>query len=99
MPRIEVLRTTRAAPDGITVRRYRAGEIHELPDHLARVFLREGWGRPARGLAGGARDEATRGLAGGARDGKSSLQEPATEPGPRRKRRRRRKRTPRNATS
>ncbi len=43
--RILVTKTTRAAPDGVTVRRYRAGETAEMPEDLARVFLREGWGR------------------------------------------------------
>lgn len=45
--RILVTKTTRAAPDGVTVRRYRAGETAEMPEDLARVFLREGWGREA----------------------------------------------------
>ncbi len=47
MPSIEILRRTRGAPDGFTVRTYRAGETHDLPDDLAQVFLREGWGKPA----------------------------------------------------
>ncbi len=45
--RILVTKTTRAAPDGVTVRSYRAGETAEMPEELARVFLREGWGREA----------------------------------------------------
>jgi hypothetical protein len=45
--RIRVTKTTRAAPDGVTVRSYRAGETAEMPEELARVFLREGWGREA----------------------------------------------------
>ena len=45
--RILVTKNTRAAPDGVTVRRYRAGETAEMPEDLARVFLREGWGREA----------------------------------------------------
>ncbi len=43
--RILVTKTTRAAPDGVTVRSYRAGGTAEMPEDLARVFLREGWGR------------------------------------------------------
>ncbi len=49
--RILVTKTTRAAPDGVTVRSYRAGETVEMPEDLARVFLREGWGREADGTA------------------------------------------------
>ncbi len=49
--RILVTKTTRAAPDGVTVRSYRAGETAEMPEDLARVFLREGWGREADGTA------------------------------------------------
>ncbi len=45
--RILVTKTTRAAPDGVTVHRYRAGETADMPEDLARVFLREGWGREA----------------------------------------------------
>ena len=40
-----VTKTTRAAPDGLTVRTYRAGETADLPADLARVFIAEGWGR------------------------------------------------------
>ncbi len=43
--RILVTKTTRAAPDGVTVRSYRAGETAEMPEDLARVFIAEGWGR------------------------------------------------------
>ncbi len=49
--RILVTKTTRAAPDGVTVRSYRAGETAEMPEDLARVFLREGWGREANAPA------------------------------------------------
>ncbi len=42
--RIRVTKATRAAPAGVTVRSYRAGETAEMPEDLARVFLREGWG-------------------------------------------------------
>ncbi len=49
--RILVTKTTRAAPDGVTVRRYRAGETAEMPEDLARVFIAEGWGREADGMA------------------------------------------------
>ncbi len=47
--RIRVTKTTRAAPDGVTVHSYRAGETAEMPEDLARVFLRDGWSREADG--------------------------------------------------
>ncbi len=43
--RILVLRTTRAAPDGVTVTTYEGGTEAELPEELAKVFIAEGWGR------------------------------------------------------
>ncbi len=43
--RVLVTKTTRAAPDGLTVRRYEAGQSYDLPADLARVFIAEGWGR------------------------------------------------------
>ncbi len=83
--RILVTKTTRAAPDGVTVRSYRAGETAEMPEDLARVFIAEGWGRnadaPARGL-----DPSGPGLAGrsqpqtnGAHDEKAMEAAPANK--------------------
>ena len=43
--RVLVTKTTRAASDGLTVRRYEAGQSYDLPADLARVFIAEGWGR------------------------------------------------------
>ncbi len=43
--RVLVTKTTRAAPDGLMVRRYEAGQSYDLPADLARVFIAEGWGR------------------------------------------------------
>ena len=84
--RILVTKTTRAAPDGVTVRSYRAGETAEMPEDLARVFLREGWGRAVEAAP-----------ANKALDG---APENKTPPNPRRtKRRRRRKRGGRSVTS
>ncbi len=79
--RIRVTKTTRAARDGVAVRSYRAGETYDLPEDLARVFLREGWGREADAPASKALDSAP---------------ENETPPNPRRakRRRRRRKRAP-----
>ena len=97
--RILVTKTTRAAPDGVTVRSYRAGETAEMPAGLARVFLREGWGReadaPAPALAGGARDEMAM-EAAPANKALDGAPENKTPHNPRRtkRRRRRRKRAP-----
>jgi hypothetical protein len=76
--RIRVTKTTRAAPDGVTVRSYRAGETAEMPEDLARVFLREGWGRAVEAAP-----------ANKALDG---APENKTPPNPRRTKRRRRRR-------
>ncbi len=56
--RILVTRTTRAAPDGVTVATYRAGHEAELPEELARVFVRQGWGRAAETAPAGKAPEA-----------------------------------------
>jgi hypothetical protein len=83
--RILVTKTTRAAPDGVTVRSYRAGETAEMPEDLARVFLREGWGREADAPASGL-DASGPGWAGrsqpqtnGARDEKAMEAAPANK--------------------
>ncbi len=83
--RIRVTKATRAAPDGVTVRSYRAGETAEMPEDLARVFLREGWGREADAPAPGL-DASGPGLAGpgqpqanGARDEKAMEAAPANK--------------------
>ncbi len=104
--RILVTKTTRAAPDGVMVRSYRAGETAEMPEDLARVFLREGWGREADGTAPGL-DASGPGSTGrsqpqtkGARDQKAMAAAPANKAfdgapenktPPRAKRRRRRR--------
>lgn len=41
--KIKMLRTTRATPDGFTVATYREGEIYDLSENLAELFVREGW--------------------------------------------------------
>ncbi len=87
-----VTKTTRAAPDGLTVCRYEAGQSYDLPADLARVFIAEGWGRepdaPARGLAGGARDEKAMEAAAA---NTAFERAPETKTPPRAKRRRRRR--------
>ena len=83
--RILVTRTTRAAPDGVTVTTYAAGEHYELPEELAKAFIAEGWGRlPARGLAGGASNEKGKDLS-------AAPANKAFDQAPRNKRRRRRR--------
>ena len=89
--RILVTKTTRAAPDGVTVRSYRAGETADMPADLARVFIAEGWGREADGTAMEAAP---------ANKAFESAPENKTPPNPRRtKRRRSRKRGGRSVTS
>ncbi len=80
--RILITKTTRAAPDGVTVRSYRAGETAEMPEDLARVFLREGWGRAVEAAP-----------ANKALDGAPENKTPPDPPRAKR-RRRRRKRAP-----
>lgn len=67
---IHVTETQKGSPDGVQVIRYRAGETYEMPDSLAAVFLREGWGRkksgPGRKNAGAAPEN--KALAGAAED-------------------------------
>lgn len=41
---IAVTKTMDASPDGVTVRRYAAGEIHQMPEALAAVFIQNQWG-------------------------------------------------------
>ena len=86
--RIRVTKTTRAAPDGVTVRSYRAGETAEMPEELARVFLREGWGREADGTAMEAAP------ANKALDGAPETKTPPNLTRRTKRRRRRRKRAP-----
>ena len=45
MEHIEVLETQFGSPDGNEVRRYQAGTSYLMPEDLATVFVREGWGR------------------------------------------------------
>lgn len=45
--RVRMTASRSGSPDGIRVRRYREGECHELPEALARIFLEQGWARPA----------------------------------------------------
>ena len=39
--RIKMLRTTEGSPNGISVRSYSEGEIYDLPETLARVFIHD----------------------------------------------------------
>lgn len=43
--KIKMLETRKGSPDGMTVCSYQRGEQYELPDELARVFVREGWAK------------------------------------------------------
>lgn len=50
--KITVTTTMLAAPDGITTRRYLAGETYNMPDELGAVFVREKWGTEVRETGG-----------------------------------------------
>lgn len=39
MKTVRMLRTLPGSPDGVTTRLYRAGEVVDLPDALAELFL------------------------------------------------------------
>jgi hypothetical protein len=45
--RIEVTKTMPASPDGIHINQYVAGEVYEMTERLASVFLTEKWGKKA----------------------------------------------------
>lgn len=40
---IRMLQTRRGTEDGFTVRQYFAGEVYEMREHLAWLFLKKGW--------------------------------------------------------
>lgn len=42
MPRLWMRQTVKGSPDGVTIVSYQMGE-QDVPESLARVFLREGW--------------------------------------------------------
>lgn len=42
---IQITRSVPGSPNGIDVIDYQAGETVEMPDHLAAVYVREGWGK------------------------------------------------------
>ena len=44
MRNIKILKTMDAAPDGIHLETYEEGRIESMPDDLADVFVKEGWG-------------------------------------------------------
>lgn len=48
---VRMLSTRQAAPDGLHVQWFKAGEVYEVPDHLASMFVSAGWavlpGEPA----------------------------------------------------
>ncbi len=46
--RIKMLETRTGSPDGMTVCSYARGEQYDVPDSLAEVFVREGWGKPVQ---------------------------------------------------
>lgn len=49
---VKMKSTQKGSPDGITVNTYEKGEVYDLPDSLAVVFLEEGWAEKPRKTAG-----------------------------------------------
>lgn len=45
---IRMLETRKGSPDGRFVHTYREGQEYELPDSLARAFVRNGWAKVLR---------------------------------------------------
>lgn len=41
--KVQMLVSKKGSPDGIRVFSYEAGKEYDLPDHLANVFITEGW--------------------------------------------------------
>lgn len=46
MVKIKMLENRTGSPDGRSVFSYARGEQYDMPDGLAEVFVREGWGKP-----------------------------------------------------
>lgn len=44
---VEIIKSQPGSPDGNTVIDYQAGQTYQMPDDLAAIYLREGWGRSA----------------------------------------------------
>lgn len=42
--KIKMLQTHKGSPDGIRIEEYQTGQVYDLPQRLARIFLNEGWG-------------------------------------------------------
>ena len=43
--KIKMLKTRQGSPDGISVNTYIHGETVDVPDELARIFIRQRWAR------------------------------------------------------
>lgn len=43
--KIRMLKTRQGSPDGVVVRTYISGETVDVPDELARVFIKHRWAR------------------------------------------------------
>lgn len=43
--KIKILKTMDGSPDGSHVLTYKEGETYDVPEGLAKVFLREKWGK------------------------------------------------------
>jgi len=52
MPKIKVKETHDASSDGVTINTYEAGQVYDMPDRLAQMFLDNGWGADSKAKAG-----------------------------------------------
>lgn len=50
--RVKIIKNQPGSPDGVTVIDYRAGQVYDMPDHLAVIFIRENWAVTDRPLPG-----------------------------------------------
>lgn len=75
--RIHVTKTQLGSPDGIEVVKFQAGTRHTMPDELAQVFLREGWGEEAEAEELDEEEDAPEGNVDGASDPEGQLPDSA----------------------
>lgn len=52
MPKIKVKETHDASSDGVTIHTYDAGQVYDMPQGLADMFVANGWGTDSKAKAG-----------------------------------------------
>jgi len=50
--KVRMLKESQGSPDGIQVKTYKVGEIYDLPESLASVFLKLGWAERDKSMSG-----------------------------------------------